>query len=82
VGRNQRANLLLNRLETPASNRAPAYNFPAGAWPDPNLTEITQVTFPISGVIPGNYLVRILVDGADSPLVVTDGAYSGPLETI
>jgi hypothetical protein len=82
VGRDQRVSLLLNLLENPASSRAPAYNFPAALWPDPNLDEISQVSFPINGVVPGNYLVRVLVDGADSPLEVSAGAYSAPLETI
>lgn len=82
VGRNQRVSLLLNRLETPASGRSPAYNFPAGGWPDQNVDEIDRVTFPVSGVKPGKYLVRVLVDGADSPLILTGEAHSGPSKDI
>jgi hypothetical protein len=79
LGAKQRAFLLLNPL--PGSTTATAYNFLV-----PTLTDDTDtVDVPVSGVEPGVYLVRLQVDGAESPLTIdtapaspTFGQYTGP----
>lgn len=69
AGRRQRVVAQLNQLD-PAAGAAPAsYSFPdesrdvEGAPDETNVLEI-----PFAGVTAGTYLVRIQVDGADSPL--------------
>ncbi|MCO1582433.1 DUF4255 domain-containing protein [Crossiella sp. SN42] len=37
-----------------------------------------EFTVPINEVAPGRYLVRVQVDGAQSPLEFADGAFTGP----
>ena len=78
VGAKQRAFLLLNPLPGSAT---PACNFPVPARTDDTDT----VDVPVSGVEPGVYLVRLQVDGAESPLTIdtdpaspTFGQYTGP----
>lgn len=60
VGKMQRVELLLNQLGGTA-----AYHFQIALGADTGA-----LTFPISGVPTGDYLVRIRVDGAQSPLDV------------
>jgi hypothetical protein len=60
VGKLQRVELLLNQLGGPA-----AYHFQIA--PD---ADTSSLSFPISGVPTGDYLIRIRVDGAQSPLDV------------
>jgi hypothetical protein len=84
----QRIVLLLNERVFPSSpppEIAPrAYTFtvpqrPLGSPDEP----ISEIDIPISGVLPGTYLVRVSVDGADSPLTVdASGAYHAPAVTI
>ncbi len=68
--------LLLNEL---VSNNPASLIFDA---PDRAVAE-SQVTFAVSGVRPGTHLLRIQVDGADSPLVLdsTDTRH-GPKVTL
>jgi hypothetical protein len=66
VGKNQRAVLLLNQL---ASATPVAHSFQA----PPRTTDKKTIDFPVTDVDPGTYLVRVQVDGAESPLV-EDGA--------
>lgn len=87
VGQTQRATLLLNELNPPADRAARAYSFdsaPHNSPTDPDETD--TLTFPITGVTAGDYLVRVQVDGADSPLEISanenDPAYVGPTVTI
>jgi len=78
VGKAQRVVLLLNER----SNEAPAaYSFAAPS----READADSITIPISGVKAAEYLVRMQVDGAESPLAVdTDPAsptfnqYVGP----
>jgi hypothetical protein len=42
----------------------------------------TDFTVPIAGVAAGAYVVRVQVDGAQSPVEVTDHEISGPLVTV
>lgn len=63
IGSGQRVVLLLNEL----SNTDPAaYTFVA----EPPTADTNSITIPISGVQTGDYLVRVQVDGAESPLTV------------
>jgi hypothetical protein len=91
VAANQTVLLMLNQLVPPGSPPASpaAYTFPAPprislesppAVPPPPTS---QLTIPFSGVIAGDYLIRVQVDGAATPLKQgVDGRYNGPMETI
>lgn len=73
VGREQQVTLLLNEFDpTPPTDRPlRAYSFPAPAHNgigDPNQPDTDKISFTLSGVEPGDYLVRAQVDGAHSPL--------------
>ncbi len=61
----QKISLLLNQLQPPAGQAPLSYMFDAAAG---DLTPPNQVLVHIQGVPAGDYLVRIRVDGADSPL--------------
>jgi hypothetical protein len=96
VGATQRVVLLLNEFQ-PASLSPPSgtellaltYSFiapsrfslqsPPTALPPPQ----PNIPVPISGVRPGNYLVRVQVEGAESPLEINAmGQYNAPQVTI
>jgi hypothetical protein len=79
VGVAQRVVLMLNELIAPPSppgspEAAPrAYSFvaPPRIQPSPPTsppTSSASITVPVTGVRPGRYLVRVQVDGAESPL--------------
>jgi hypothetical protein len=80
--------LLLNQLlplTSPPPSDALSYTFPAAprislASPPPSPPPpTTQLTFHISGVAPGTYLVRVNVDGAESLLTTgPDGRFNSP----
>lgn len=76
VGKRQRAVLLLNEL---GSGSPRAYSFPA-----PSLASDTgSITIPIKGVKAADYLVRVQIDGAESPLTANAaGQYDSPKVTI
>jgi len=92
VGKTQRVVLLLNEFNPPPDRLPNAYTFNApkdNGITDENITETAIISFPISGVKPGEYLVRVQVDGAESPLTVdtnpaspTFNQYIGPKVTI
>lgn len=76
VGKDQRVALVLNELVTTGAH---AYTFVA----PPRPADTSTLTFTTVGVVPGSYLVRIQVDGADSPLDVSPaGTYSEPRVTL
>ena len=79
VGKRQRVVLTLNEHHPPHDRAGRAYTFVAPPA-DPAGPEITgAVTVPVSGVVPGSYLVRVQVDGAESILRVGgDGRYDTP----
>ncbi len=84
VAQTQRVTLLLNEL-SPPSNRPPyAYRFaapPPSPQAEPPVAE--RIAIPIADVVPGDYLARVQVDGAESPLDVDEtGAFSGPKVSI
>lgn len=77
---NQRIQLLLNEHDIAAPQTPNAYSFgppalvittppntPASTVPPPNQNSDTLV-FSAPGLLPGDYLVRVRIDGADSPL--------------
>ncbi|MBC8028996.1 MAG: DUF4255 domain-containing protein [Pyrinomonadaceae bacterium] len=87
AGKEQRATLLMNELNPP-SNRAPrAYSFDAAPHSAPaDPAETDTLVFPFSGVAPGDYLIRVQIDGADSPLEqstdVNNPVFVGPTVAI
>jgi hypothetical protein len=84
VRKRQRVVLLLNELNPPAGRAARGYSFHAPSRDLPSLPDSTAtITVPIIDIIPGDYLVRVQVDGAESPLDVdVSGAFNGPRVTI
>jgi hypothetical protein len=91
IGDTQRVVLLLNEfiplLSPPQTTAAQSYSFvaptrvplspPNGPGPSNNIT------IPVRGVRAGSYLVRIQVDGAESPLEFNPaGQYVAPLLTL
>ncbi|MCS6883522.1 MAG: DUF4255 domain-containing protein [Oscillochloridaceae bacterium] len=86
VGRTQRVKLLLYEFNAPDDRPARAYVFDAP--PDNGITapaqqETTTVAFGVERVVPGAYLARVQVDGAESPLAVDgSGRFAGPQVTI
>jgi hypothetical protein len=83
----QRAALLMNELNPPDTRTARAYRFDALPRHDPpDPPDSDSLTFPIAGVLTGDYLIRVQIDGAESPLEFDpDPAvlrYIGPKVTI
>jgi hypothetical protein len=87
VTKKQRAVLLLNE-SNPPSDRAPrAHSFDAAPHNQPaDPAKTDTLVFPFSGVAQGDYLMRVQIDGADSPLEqsadVDNPVYVGPKVTI
>ena len=73
----QRVQLLLDELAPPVGQTPRSYQFDA---PFPLDTQPTVQTIPIGvpGVAPAVYLVRIQVDGAQSPLTSGPAGFTGP----
>lgn len=86
VGRSQRVMLLLNEATAPVGRNARAYSFSAptdNGIVAPNQADTASIEFPVAFVAPGAYLVRVQVDGAESPLEVNGaGQFSAPSITI
>ena len=84
VGSLQRVVLLLSEFNAPADRVARAYGFRAPARdlaPDP--PESSTIVVRAADVVPGDYLLRVQVDGAESPLAVdANGQYVSPRVTI
>lgn len=79
LGARQKAFVLLNTLA--GSPQPAAYSFPL----PPRTDDVEEADIPLSGVLPAVYLVRLQVDGAESPLDVdtdpaspTFGTFAGP----
>lgn len=66
----QRAGVLLNQFNPLPGQAAAAYAFDALPRA-PGSPPTAQLDFPIPAVAPGEYLVRVRVDGAESPLEYT-----------
>ncbi len=84
VGKSQRVVLLLNEFNPPSDRPAHAHSFTAPPRNQPTQPEQTaSITIRVTNVVPGNYLVRVQVDGAESPLAVNGaGQYTSPRVTI
>jgi hypothetical protein len=82
VGRDQRVTLLLNEFQPPpASVRPPlAYRFAAPSRNVAGAPDLSPaLTIPFTGVLPATYLVRLRIDGAESPLGIgASGGYDSP----
>jgi uncharacterized protein DUF4255 len=86
VGKAQRVLLLLNEFNAPDDRPSRAYTFPAptdNGIASPAQVDTATIDFAISHVLSGTYVVRVQVDGAESPLTA-DGAgrYAAPQLTI
>jgi hypothetical protein len=91
VGRTQRVVLLLNEFNPPSDRPVRAYSFeaPADNGIEDDAEATAAITFAMNGVASGEYLVRVQVDGAESPLTVdadpdspTFNKYVSPTVTI
>jgi hypothetical protein len=84
VGRTQHVSLLLNEVPTPAGRASRAYAFRAPVRPPTAPATSATLAIPFSDVLPGSYLVRVQVDGAESPLEFDPvvGTYNAPKLTI
>jgi len=72
----QRIMLLLNKIGP--DPRSYSFILPSSFW-EPPLTSSDSIIFPISNIEEGDYLIRIQVDGAESPLESNNlGLYIGP----
>lgn len=82
VFRGQRAILLLNEKE-PVGHPGKAYSFPI---PPVSQDSIDFLEFKAQRIEPGEYIVRIQIDGAESPVDVTGGPaapkITGPVVSI
>jgi hypothetical protein len=83
VGSFQRGELLLTATTADADGHFASFVFvapdPATGAPD---TSTATRDFTISNVPAGNYLVRLVVDGAESELSIGAAGYDGPLLTV
>jgi uncharacterized protein DUF4255 len=83
VGRRQHVVLTLNEHHPPDGETGRAYAFVAPPLDPDGPATAGAVTVPVTGVTPGEYLVRVQVDGAESVLAVgTDGRYDQPRVSI
>lgn len=85
VGKRQRVVLVLNEFNAPADRPPRAYSFeapPRNADGEPETT--ATLALPFRGVESGQYLLRVQVEGAESPLTFELGSpvYNAPLVTI
>jgi hypothetical protein len=71
----QRADLLLNQLGVPTP-AAGTFSLP------PAPADTASPTFHVSRVAAGNHLVRVRVDGAESPLDLGPGGFTDPQMTL
>ena len=80
VGRTQRVTLLLNERQPPGTRPPRSYSFETPSRTQPTDPQTSaQITVPVSGLAPGQYLVRVRVDGAESLLGTnSSGEYTSP----
>lgn len=84
VGKSQRVIALLNEINPPPDRPPRAYSFRAPLRSQPtDPDQATSLTIRATDVVAGNYLVRVQVDGAESPLQVdANGRYAQPQVTL
>ena len=82
VGRDQRVTLLLNEFNPPLPSVRPprAYRIEAPSRNVPGAPEQAgTLVIPFEDVLPATYLIRLRIDGAESPLGVSGtGQYNAP----
>jgi hypothetical protein len=83
VSKEQKVVLMLNQLNQPSGKTPAAYNFDApinNGITDPNINETSNIKIPFTGVVEGEYLVRVMVDSAESELNFdpATGLYNSP----
>lgn len=78
IGRTQRVVLLLSQIDPPTDQPA-AYTFNAPSR-DPQTAPETDesIAIPFQGVKKAAYLLRVQVEGAESPLDVVANQYAKP----
>lgn len=81
VHKSQRVVLLLNQIQTTGVPNAYSFEAPTGNGIVAPATETDTVTFKLKA-LPGIYLVRVQVDGAESILSMTNDVYDQPQVTI
>jgi hypothetical protein len=82
IGEDQSILFLMNRVDNPPGTVPEAYSFKASVDSSPP-GPAENIIIPIGGVKAGSYLIRIRVDGAESPLGVDgNGKYNSPLLVI
>jgi|GEM_PF-147417 len=75
IGRSQRVILLLNELVTNSVEAPRTYSIPVAS----RKNDTDTLIMPIEEVEKrGQYLVRLQIDGAESPLIFENGKYVGP----
>lgn len=84
VGRSQRVAVLLHETPTPVGRAPRDYMLRVPGRPATAPETSTTLDVALADVAPGDYLVRVQVDGAESPLTYDDasGAYTAPKVTI
>lgn len=83
VEREQRVTLLLNEFNPPADRPVRGFSFAAPSRATSPDETTDSITIPFRRVPAGSYLVRVQVEGAESPLETgAGGAYSEPRVTI
>lgn len=83
VGKTQKVVALLNEFESgSATPRAYSIAAPENNGINGSETKTSEITFDVAEVEPGDYLLRVQVDGAESPLEVETGKYVSPKVTI
>jgi hypothetical protein len=85
VGKGQRVVLFLNEFDPPSDRPSWAYSFEAKSadQPTPLPESAEEITFSVSGMRVGTYLVRVQVDGGESPLETDSaGQYNSPQVSI
>lgn len=85
VGKRQRGILILSQIPISDDVDPKTFTFAAEERPveEGGPDDTDTLIFRIKEQIPnGTYLIRIQVDGAESPLVFKDGAFTGPILTI
>jgi hypothetical protein len=79
VGKSQRVLLFLNELAATGSPAFQSFALPLRVPANPADISDASLDVPVAGVKAGSYLVRVQVDGAESPLVLSpEGRYESP----
>ena len=79
VGEQQKILLLMNQIENLPGTAQLAYSFQA-TIPSSPPGPAESILIPITGVQAGSYLIRVRVDGAESPLIIDiNGKFNSPL---